>query len=166
MYYDIKKELDVARIQALMQNSQNAQDSMVSQSSAESEQMPLQVYKGLQDGTNKDESELRTLLDQFKEATAQQQAQLEQSLSAKKEHEELQNEYLKMKNVPPLGAIMETEGEMAGTQTLRSNTINSQTPGADGVAFSSSFKLNETNDAVERSGTFRDYRATNTYKGQ
>jgi len=85
---------------------------------------------------------------------------------AKREHEDLQTEYLKLKNVPPLGAIMETEGEMAGTQTLRSNTITSQTPAPDGVAFSSSFKLNETNNDVERSGTFRDYRATNTYKGQ
>ena len=74
-----------------------------------------------------------------------------------------------MKNLPPLGSIIETEGEMAGTQTLRSNqtgTIKSAyAPTPDGAAYSASFKLNETNDA-ERSGTFRDYRATATQRQQ
>ena len=66
MYYDVKKELDVARIQAMMQNSQGG----VSEADSDaSEQMPLQVYKGIQDRTNVEESDLRTLLDQFKEAT-------------------------------------------------------------------------------------------------
>ena len=79
MYHDIRKELDVARIQALMQNSQG---SAGSQDSEVSEQMPLQVYKGIQDRANAEETELRRLLDQFKEATAAQQAQQELSESA------------------------------------------------------------------------------------
>ena len=46
MYYDVKKELDIARIQAMMQNSMGSSGQ---ESSEVSEQMPLQVYKGIQD---------------------------------------------------------------------------------------------------------------------
>ncbi len=46
MYYDVKKELDIARIQAMMQNSMGSSGQ---ESSEMSEQMPLQVYKGIQD---------------------------------------------------------------------------------------------------------------------
>ena len=65
-----------------------------------------------------------------------------------------------MKNLPPLGPILEQteKSEMAGTGTLNSNY---QTPGVpENVVFSSSFGNLETSGGVERSGTFRDYRGT------
>ena len=41
MNYDIKKELDIARIQAMMQNSQGSNGSSNPNDSKDSEQMPL-----------------------------------------------------------------------------------------------------------------------------
>ena len=89
MYYDIKKELDVARIQAMMQNSQGSNGSNNPNESRDSEHMPLEVYRGIQDQYNHEESELRTLLEQFKEATAAQQAQLSMYPEAQIEQKEL-----------------------------------------------------------------------------
>ena len=153
IYYDIKKELDIARIQATMQGS-NDQSNL--NESEESEKMPLTVYKGIQDKLNNEESELRTLLEQFREATATQQAELAKSNEAQLEHEELQNEYLRLKNQPPLGAIFEQteQSELAGTRTLGSN----QTPTID-FANAGSFKLGDSG-TIEESGTFRQYRST------
>ena len=61
IYYDIKKELDIARIQATMQAPTQDQSNM--NESEESEKMPLSVYRGIQDKLNNEETELRTLLE-------------------------------------------------------------------------------------------------------
>ena len=61
---------------------QGSNDQSNRNESEESEKMPLTVYKGIQDKLNNEESELRTLLEQFREATATQQAELAKSNEA------------------------------------------------------------------------------------